>query len=111
MKGREFRPVTLRGSTDTSDGAGGTVQAWSDIGVIWVREHRSRGLLSNSTGVGGFRSQKVFETRATGPGSPSRPKAGQRLADGARVYSVVHVDHGGPSANMLQVTVVEEVAI
>lgn len=82
------RRLVLEESVRTSDGAGGAITAWAPKGELWaeVTPQAPREALS----VGGPTQRLPLRILLRGAphGAPSRPRAGQRLREGTRVYLV-----------------------
>lgn len=82
------RLVTLEEFVAAPDGGGGSVGAWRALGRFWARlDPVSPGALRV-----GEAEQPTLTHRATvrwrPDGAPSRPRPGQRLREGVRVFAV-----------------------
>ncbi len=102
------RKLALEAPTRVPDGAGGSTQTWAVIGTHWAD------ITPAGTGreAGPVSRQHMKVTiRATPHGAPSRPMAGMRFRDGARVYDIAAVTESDPSRRYLICFVVEEVGL
>ncbi|NCQ24258.1 MAG: phage tail protein [Rhodobacteraceae bacterium CG17_big_fil_post_rev_8_21_14_2_50_63_15] len=103
------RPLVLEEMQRAPDGAGGFVQVWQALGTLWVEVSARSGGGSEGEAVSLARATYRITTRAAPQDSPSRPKAGQRLRDGARVFSILAVTERDPEGRYLIVWAEEEV--
>ncbi len=102
------RRLVLEEATRTSDGAGGHAVAWAPKGALWgeVVSTAGRGIVA----AGGelSRVSHRITLRAAAPGAPSRPVAGQRLREGARLFRIVAVTEADPAGHWLACLCEEE---
>ncbi|MBW7921212.1 MAG: head-tail adaptor protein [Rubellimicrobium sp.] len=92
------RRLVLEEAGRAPDGAGGHVVTWAPRGVLWGEVVSTSGRGLAVAGADLSRVSHRIRLRATGFGAPSRPVAGQRLREGARVFRIVAVieaDAGG----------------
>lgn len=85
------RAVVLEDPVSAPDGAGGQQVTWAPLGTLWA-EIRPAGGRERSGGLGPEGVQRLRVTlRAAPPDSPRRPRPGQRLREGARVFRLLTV--------------------
>ena len=105
------RRVTLEAATRVPDGAGGFVETWQALGSLWVGIKSGRGRIRDRFGVEMTSAPYKITTRAAPFQSPSRPVAGQRMKDGARVFRLLSVaDADGAGRYLTCVAQEEEVS-
>lgn len=82
------RRMVLEARTRTADGAGGHVQGWTPLGTLWAAldGRTGRGARGEAAALGLARFR--ITVRGAAHGAPRRPVAGQRLVEGARVFSI-----------------------
>lgn len=79
------RKLVLESPNRVADGAGGFVEAWSELGVIWGDvQVRGSGREIDAASELALR----IIVRAAPQGAPSRPAAEMRFRDGARLYRI-----------------------
>lgn len=102
------RKLTLETRNNLPDGAGGTVEAWTQEGVLWgdvqVRTARVRNAAETAFSTVRYR---IF-VRAAPSGQPSRPEAGQRFREGTRVFRIESVAEWDPDGRYLVCNAKEE---
>lgn len=105
------RHLVLEEPARISDGGGGYVETWQQIGEVWAR-------IAARTGremVGGTvqRSSAGYKitVRAAPYGAPSRPKPEQRLRDGSRIFRIEAVMEQDVQGRYLVCYAQEEVAV
>jgi len=103
------RPLVLEVPQRSPDGAGGFVETWEARGTLWagLSARTGREAEGEATSVG--RAAFRITVRAAPQGSPRRPQAGQRLRDGARIFSILVVTEQDPGARFLTCWTEEEV--
>lgn len=86
------------------------MQGWNGLGTLWGALRAGRG--GNRTGESGPLSRQSYRIylRAAPPGQSDRPRPGQRLVMGARVFRINAVADEEPGGRLLLCRVVEEVA-
>lgn len=103
------RPMRLEAAASLPDGAGGQSLDWQALGTLWVdlRPGAGRARLGPIAPEG----QTAFRAylRAAPPGSPQRPRPGQRLRDGARLFRILAVAEADPAGAWLLAVLSEEV--
>ncbi|HBS51050.1 MAG TPA: phage tail protein [Rhodobacteraceae bacterium] len=107
---RLSRPLVLEAPVRQPDGAGGWTEDWTPLGTVWAEMvPRTGGLRSAGAAVTGRVPWKIT-LRAAPVGSPRRPRPGQRLTDGARVFAIHAVAEADPMGLYLVCDAEEEVA-
>ncbi len=96
MKGVQLnRALVLEQPERVADGAGGFVTVWQPLGTLWaeVKARSSR----EANGPAGALSRLSLKITVRGAdfSSPKRPKAGQRLREGQRLFAVDAVAEDG----------------
>ncbi len=104
------RQLVLETPQRVADGAGGYAESGRELGRRWavVKAGSGREALAAGLPVGQVRYRIVV--RGAPLGSPRRPRAGQRLRGGGRVFRVVAVAEADPGARFLTCHAQEEVA-
>ena len=95
---RLTRRLVLETHLLDSDGSGGFVDHWLPVGTLWAEVRAGTGSEQAGPGVPIGRVAYRIVVRAAPPGSPARPRADQRLREGARVFAILAVaerDAGG----------------
>lgn len=102
------RFLRLEARQDVSDGAGGFVETWVARGNLWANVVARSG--SGRSGEFGASARQVLKItmRAAPQGHPARPKSGERLIDGGRVYTVLAVHEDEGAARFLTLAAREE---
>lgn len=85
------RRLTLQGPVPRSDGAGGYVEVWSDLGTIWAEILPGAGRDAKGEGVILSTVPYRITVRGAPQGSLARPKAGQRFREGSRLFPILAV--------------------
>lgn len=103
------RRLILEEATRSSDGAGGAETSWAAKGTLWAEvtplSPRSAQAAAGPTQLLPVR----ILLRGAPMGAPSRPKAGQRLREGARLYLIDAVTEADPLGRTLLCLAHEEV--
>lgn len=102
------RRLVLEGAQHLPDGAGGHVTAWVQVGVLWgeVTSTSGRGV-AVAAGELSLVSHRIT-LRAAPSGAPSRPRAGQRLREGTRIFRIIAVTERDPRGRFLTCLAQEE---
>jgi len=102
------RRLVLEGAVRSADGAGGHATGWAPLGVLWaeVTSGSGRGV-AVAAGELGLVSHRIT-LRAAQAGAPSRPVAGQRLREGARLFRILAVTEGDVHGRWLTCLAQEE---
>ena len=95
---RLTRAMILEAPIRTPDGAGGHQTTWSALGTVYadVKSGTGRQVTDLTAALSKLTCRVIV--RAAPIGAPSRPEAGQRLREGARVFridAVASYDRGG----------------
>lgn len=105
------RRLVLEEARLTPDGAGGYSESWEELGVLWgeikPRTGRARADEFVTVSSTGFR----ITVRASAPGAPSRPRAGQRFRAGSRVFLILAVTEADANPAYLVCYAQEEVSV
>ncbi len=80
------RALVLEAATRTPDGAGGAIETWAPLGTLWAEVVPRTGREASGAALTLSRTAYRITLRAAPQGAPSRPAAGQRLRDGARLF-------------------------
>lgn len=104
------RALVLEGVERLSDGAGGYTETWTVLGTLWAAFTPGSG--SDVPGEEQILASVPYRiiVRGAAFGSASRPKAGQRFREGARLFSILAVTETDPSGKFLTCFAREEVA-
>ena len=104
------RSLVLEGPVKLADGAGGYTHTWEPLGVLWAELKAGAGREKAESAVTLSRVPYRITVRAAPYGAPSRPVAGQRFRDGARVFQIYAVAEKGVQAAYLTCHTEEELA-
>jgi len=104
------RRLVLEERRRTADGAGGFEGEWTVLGTLWAAMEAARGREVASAAGGLARVPWRITVRGAPAGSPRRPRAGQRLRDGARIFSVLAVAEADRAGRYLTCFAEEETA-
>ena len=104
------RKLVLEAPQQTADGAGGFTETWVPLGTLWAAVQPGSGSDAQSAELSVSTVSFRITVRAAPDGAPSRPVAGQRFVDGARVYGILAVAEAGARAQYLTCFAREEVA-
>lgn len=103
------RPLVLEAVQRAPDGAGGFVQVWQVLGTLWAEVSARSAGGSEGEAVSLARATYRIVLRAAPQDSPARPRPGQRLRDGARVFSILAVTERDADGRYLIAWAEEEV--
>lgn len=103
------RTLVLEGVVRTPDGAGGFSEAWIALGTLWAEVQPGSG--SDVLGEERMLSAVPYRVlvRGTPVGAVSRPKAGQRFRENARLFLIQAVTERDQDGRYLTCFVREEV--
>jgi head-tail adaptor len=105
---RLTRALVLEAPVAVPDGAGGQSVAWAALGTLWAAispgAGRARADLLGASGEVALR----ITLRAAPPGSSARPKAGQRLREGTRIFRILSVTEADAAGRYLTAAAIEE---
>lgn len=82
------RRLVLEAPQDTPDGAGGSARSWVVMGELWARLEPGTGREAGAPAGPVARVPYRITVRAAPEGAPSRPRPGQRLRAGARIFAI-----------------------
>ena len=102
--------LMLEAPTRVSDGAGGYVNDWKPLGMLWVALKAGSGRQSGAFATSVSRVPYRITVRAAPHGAPSRPIPGQRFRDGTRIFNITAVAEVDAHAKYLICHAEEEVA-
>lgn len=88
---RLTRALVLEAPVRVPDGAGGYAAGWEARGTLWAEVVPASGGRGAAEGLAPQRVRHRITVRAAPPGAASRPVAGQRLREGARVFAITGV--------------------
>lgn len=103
------RKLVLEEAERVSDGAGGYVETWVEVGALWA---------SIKSGTGGEKSEDFLTVsqvsmkiivRGAPTTSPRRPKPDQRFVEGGRIFRILSVTELDPQGHYLTCQSREEV--
>ncbi|MGR3513310.1 MAG: head-tail adaptor protein [Paracoccaceae bacterium] len=103
------RKLVLEAPVRTEDGAGGYSGSWAALGTHWAAVEPASGRLERGEELARSRVAYRVTIRAVPPQSASRPKAGQRFREGARLFEIRAV-RDATDLRFLECAVDEEVA-
>ncbi len=104
------RPLVLESVVRHSDGAGGFVESWTALGTLWAEVRPRSGGERDREEVGVSRLDVRVTVRAAPAGASTRPEAGQRFREGARIFRILAVTEPDISGRFLTCLAREEVA-
>lgn len=107
---RMSRSLVLEAPARVADGAGGFTIVWQPLGRLWAEFKPGSGRESAAFAVTVTRVSYRITVRAAPFGAPSRPIAGQRFRDGARIFKINAVAERDADAKYLTCYVLEELA-
>lgn len=104
------RILVLEAPDRVSDGAGGYEETWAPLGELWADVRLRSG--RETSGDGGALSSTGYRiiVRSAPFGAPSRPVAGQRFRDGARILNIHAVGEMDGDGRFLTCFAEEEIA-
>lgn len=85
------RRLVLEQHIGDDDGAGGQVERWEPLGMLWAEVRAGTGREREGPGVPMGRVAYRIVVPSSIPGSLSRPRADQRLRDGERIFRILAV--------------------
>ncbi len=102
------RRMLLEDPQRLSDGAGGYSESWAPLGVVWAALQAQTGRTSGQEGASLSLQRYRVTLRALPMGSQSRPRPGQRLRMGQRLFRIDAVSEADPEARYLICQCIEE---
>lgn len=103
------RKLVLEGRESAADGAGGFAVSWQPLGVLWAEMSARTGREDFSGGAPLSRVRYRIVLRGAPVGAPSRPRADQRLREGARIFNILSVAESDPHGRYLEIIAEEGV--
>jgi head-tail adaptor len=103
------RKMVLEAPLRVPDGAGGFVESWGALGVIWAAVRAGTGREAEAAGLSISTVPYKITVRAAPEGAASRPVAGQRMRSGGRVFRLLAVTEADARAQYLTCIAREEV--
>lgn len=103
------RRLTLESPGRVSDGAGGFIQSWHVLGVLWAEVTARAGRKTQVAGAALSSVPYRVIVRGAPFGRPERPVAEQRFRDGERVFHIRSVAEADPEGRYLVCMADEEV--
>ena len=104
------RKLTLEDPQRASDGSGGHVEDWQELGEVWGEIQSLTGRSKVQGGVDLSLQRYRITVRATPVGSASRPRPDQRFREGARLFLIHAVTEEDDSGRYLTCFAQEEVS-
>ncbi len=102
------RQLVLEAPDTLSDGAGGFVQGWVPLGIVWANVKARSGRETAQSGAAISRMGFRIIVRAAPTGSDRRPAAQQRFREGDRVFTIEAVAEHDPEGRYLACVAQEE---
>jgi head-tail adaptor len=102
------RRLVLEEETRIFDGAGGWSREWRSLGAIWAHVSARGARERDEDGRERSRVSHRITVRAAPFGSERRPRADQRLREGARVFRIRGVSEADARGAFLTVSADEE---
>lgn len=103
------RKLTLETPMRASDGAGGHLQSWTPLGVVWADIRTGTGRETADVASPLSRVVLRITVRAAPDGAPSRPLPEQRFREGIHIYRILSVSPTDGAPKYLTCQAVEEV--
>jgi SPP1 family predicted phage head-tail adaptor len=107
---RLSRRLTLETRESAADGSGGWTVAWRPVGALWAEVTARSGREDVAGGRPVARVAYRIVVRGAPVGAPSRPRADQRLREGARVFDILSVAEADPEGRYLEILAEEGAA-
>ncbi len=105
------RPLVLEGVQRVADGAGGYSEAWVTLGQVWAEVNAGSGRDAAGQEVVLTSVPYRITLRGSPVGAPSRPVAGQRFRDGARIFTILAVSEADAVGRYLICAAQEEAPV
>lgn len=105
------RRLTLESPGRVSDGAGGFVETWTALGVVWAELKARTGRETVSAGAAVSSVPYSVVVRGAPVGHPERPVPEQRFRDGGRLFHIRSVAERDPEGRYLVCMADEEVVV
>jgi head-tail adaptor len=104
------RRLVLENAARVADGAGGFIETWAALGVLWAEVRPGKGRSAEGESVALSRVPWRITVRAALPGTLARPIAGQRFREGGRVFRILAVAEADAAGRYLTCDADEETA-
>ena len=108
---RLTRQMTLENPVRVADDAGGYVTTWEPLGTLFADVKTGTGRQSGDLVATLSKNTLRVIVRAAAVGAPSRPKAGQRFREGARLFRIDAVTAYDRGALYLTCFAIEEAVV
>ncbi|WP_223421625.1 head-tail adaptor protein [Tateyamaria pelophila] len=105
------RRLTLESPARVPDDAGGFVESWTPLGVLWAEVAARTGRETVSSGAAVSLVPYAIVVRGAPVGHPERPRPEQRFRDGGRVFHIRSVAERDPDGRHLICMADEEMVI
>ena len=105
------RRLTLESPSRVSDSAGGFVESWVPLGVLWAELKARTGRETTVAGTAVSAVPYAVIVRGAPVGHPERPMAEQRFRDGNRLFHIRSVAERDPEGRYLVCMADEEIAV
>lgn len=105
------RRLTLESPERVPDDAGGFVESWTALGVVWAEVTARTGREAVSSGAAVSLVPYTVVVRGAPVGHPERPRPEQRFRDGTRIFHIRSVAERDPESRYLICMADEELVI
>jgi head-tail adaptor len=105
------RRLTLESPSRVPDNAGGYVESWTGLGVLWAELVARTGRETIASGAAVSSVPYAVIVRGAPVGHPERPRPEQRFRDGSRLFHIRSVAERDPEGRYLICMADEEVVI
>jgi len=102
------RQLVLEAPGVLADGAGGFVNGWVPVGILWAQVTPRSGRETAQSGAPMSRMAYRIVVHGAPMGSDRRPAAQQRFREGARVFTIEAVAEHDPQGRYLACVATEE---
>lgn len=110
MRGpRLNRRMALEARVELPNGSGGLSLSWEELGRHWVAVEGGTGRVAGAEALATGQLSLRLILRAAPEGDAARPRAGQRLREGGRVFAILAVTEADPDQRYLTCFAREEV--
>ncbi len=104
------RRLLLEARVSVPDGAGGFATEWVARGTLWAEVTARTGSQDFIAAVARPRLRYRIVVRGVPVGSDARPRAEERLREGARIFDILTVTEADPAGRYLEIIAEEGVA-
>jgi head-tail adaptor len=102
------RALALEAPDRVADGAGGFLDNWTQLGMLWAEVTARTGRETRTGGTAISRTGYKIVVRGAPYGAPDRPRPQQRFRDGTRIFTIEAVAERDPEGRYLSCFVQEE---